>query len=138
MITHEVSSTLAPYLAWLYENRDRTTGLLFPGKKDPSKPMDFEKAWQHALKRAGIKDFRFHDNRHTNGTYHTESGASLAEVAALLGQKTLIMALRYSHVSDAHKAKKGDKMSKKYLAQTAQAMQNHLTVSAKESQIAPS
>lgn len=126
MITLSVADELMPYLIWLYENRNQTSGLLFPGSKNPSKPMDFETAWKNALKRAGITDYRFHDNRHTAGSYFTESGCSLAEVAALLGQKTLSMALRYSHISDAHKAKKAPEMPKACLAETAAAVRDHL------------
>ena len=126
MITLAVSEQLMPFLIWLYEHRNRSTGLLFPGSKDPSKPMNFEGAWQNALERAGIKDFRFHDNRHTTGSYLTECGSTLAEVAALLGQKTLAMALRYSHVSDEHKAKKGVKMSKEFLTETSMTVSSYL------------
>ncbi|APG28934.1 hypothetical protein A7E78_14540 [Syntrophotalea acetylenivorans] len=126
MITLTVSDELFPYLEWLYEHRNLSTGLFFPGSKNPSKPMDFENAWKNALKRAGIENYRFHDNRHSAGSYFTESGCTLAEVAALLGQKTLVMALRYSHISDEHKAKKAPEMSKACLAKTAAAVRSHL------------
>jgi integrase len=126
MITHSISDEVMPYLISLYENRNRTTGLLFPGKKNPSKPMNFEKAWKNALKRAKIDGYRFHTNRHTTGTYLTESGFTLAEVAAFLGQKTLVMALRYSHISDAHKAKIAPEMAKTYLADASKAALKHL------------
>ena len=122
MITLTVSDELMPFLLWLYEHRDQSTGLLFPGVKNPSKPMEFETAWKNALKRAGIKDFRFHDNRHSAGSYFTECGFTLAEVASLLGQKTLVMALRYSHVGEEHKAKQGRKMTKAFLAETSAAV----------------
>lgn len=79
------------------------TNLLFPGK-NPHKPMDLRSPWEAALKKAGIEDFRFHDLRHSAASYLAMNGASLAEIAEVLGHKTLQMVKRYSHLSEAHTA----------------------------------
>jgi len=79
------------------------TSLLFPGKH-PQKPMDLRTPWESALKKAGIDDFRFHDLRHSAASYLAMNGASLAEIAEVLGHKTLQMVKRYSHLSEAHTA----------------------------------
>jgi integrase len=79
------------------------TPLLFPGK-NPKKPMDLRTPWEAALKKAGIEDFRFHDLRHSAASYLAMNGASLAEIAEVLGHKTLQMVKRYSHLSEAHTA----------------------------------
>ncbi|WP_341328805.1 site-specific integrase [Methylotuvimicrobium sp. KM2] len=76
--------------------------LLFPGVVSPNKPFDLRKAWQAALKRAEIEDFRWHDLRHCTASYLVMNGASLAEIAEILGHKTLAMVKRYSHLSDGH------------------------------------
>ncbi|MBD5391642.1 site-specific integrase [bacterium] len=60
-------------------------------------------AWYEALSKAGISNFRFHDLRHTAASYLAMQGASLAEIADILGHKTLQMTKRYSHLSDQHK-----------------------------------
>jgi integrase len=75
--------------------------LVFP---DPTgtKPCSIREAWEYAVKRAGIADFRFHDLRHSAASYLAMSGASLAEIAEILGHKTLSMVKRYTHLSDAH------------------------------------
>jgi len=60
------------------------------------------KAWNSALKRAGIEDFRFHDLRHSAASELAMNGASLHEIAAVLGHKTLAMVQRYAHLSEQH------------------------------------
>ncbi len=79
------------------------TDLLFP-RKDGQKPLNIRKPWLQALNSAGIKDFRFHDLRHSCASYLAMNGASLAEIAAVLGHKTLSMVKRYSHLSEQHTA----------------------------------
>ena len=78
--------------------------LLFPGLR-PDKPIEIKKGWTTALKKAGIKDFRFHDLRHCASSLLLESGASLGQLAEVLGHRTLQMVKRYAHLSDSHSAK---------------------------------
>ncbi len=87
------------------------TPLLFPGKpskdkngKNQYKPVDLRAPWEVALKAAGIEDFRFHDLRHSAASYLAMNGASIAEIAEVLGHKTLQMVKRYSHLSEVHTA----------------------------------
>lgn len=56
-------------------------------------------AWQSALKRAGISDFRWHDLRHTFASYHAMNGTPLLTLKALGGWQTLEMVNRYAHLS---------------------------------------
>lgn len=70
-----------------------------------SKSIDIRTPWETALKKAEIEDFRFHDLRHSAASYLAMNGATLAEIAEVLGHKTLQMVKRYSHLSDAHVAK---------------------------------
>ncbi|MET0063224.1 MAG: site-specific integrase [Candidatus Thiodiazotropha endolucinida] len=74
---------------------------VFPDKKGKA-PAKFRDAWLAALERAEIDDFRFHDLRHTAASYLAMSGATLAEIAEILGHKTLAMVKRYSHFSTDH------------------------------------
>ena len=77
------------------------TDLLFP-REDGKKPMTIQKPWRNVLEEAKIEDFRFHDLRHSCASYLAMNGASLAEIAAVLGHKTLAMVKRYSHLSEQH------------------------------------
>jgi integrase len=78
----------------LLEQRPRTNERVFPS--------DITKAWNTAVARAGITDFRFHDLRHCAGSALTMNGANAVEVATLLGHKTLEMVKRYAHLSNEH------------------------------------
>jgi integrase len=71
---------------------------LFPAKKRFGR-ISIRKAWDEALKRAGITNLRFHDLRHTFATYAAESGASNLELAVALGHETLQMLQRYTHMN---------------------------------------
>ncbi len=86
--------------------------LVFPGKnlKDP---VDVRTPWENALKRSEIIDFKWHDLRHSCASYLAMNGASLAEIAEILGHKTLQMVKRYAHLSDAHVSKVVADMNKK-------------------------
>ncbi|EBA00267.1 tyrosine-type recombinase/integrase [Marinobacter sp. ELB17] len=77
---------------------------VFSGRteKTKNKPLDFQRAWMTALKRAEVKDFRFHDLRHTAASYLAMNGAGLREIAEILGHKTLAMVQRYSHLTQDH------------------------------------
>jgi integrase len=78
------------------------TDFLFPSHRDPSKPLSIQNIFGAALKTAEIEDFRFHDLRHSAASYLAMNGASLAEIAEVLGHKTLQMVKRYAHLSEAH------------------------------------
>lgn len=78
------------------------TLLLFPSKVHNDKPMNLRKPWVKALEDAVITDFHFHDLRHTAASYLAMNNATLHEIAEVLGHKTLTMAMRYTHLSEAH------------------------------------
>jgi integrase len=65
-------------------------------------PMSIRGAFQGALKHAGVKNFKFHDLRHTAASYLAMNSASLLEIAEILGHKTLAMVKRYAHLCEAH------------------------------------
>jgi integrase len=74
------------------------------------------RAWMRVKRAAGLTEaanFRFHDLRHTAGTYLNEAGASAIQIAAALGQKTLAMAKRYSHQSPEFTRSVFDKLTKR-------------------------
>ncbi|SNX61207.1 Site-specific recombinase XerD [Nitrosomonas ureae] len=105
----------------LYKNRNIDSDLLFPPKQitpqKPQKAMDLRTPWETAVKKAELKDFHFHDLRHSAASYLAMNGASLAEIAEVLGHKTLQMVKRYAHLSEGHTARVVASMNDKIFGQ---------------------
>ena len=55
------------------------------------------RAWRNALKRAGIKNFRWHDVRHVWATWHVMASTTMAELQELGAWKSEAMVRRYAH-----------------------------------------
>lgn len=101
-----------------HRDRDPTDGEGYVFKSaNKDVPADINgQAWMRVKRAAaltGAMNFRFHDLRHTAGTYLNEAGASAIQIAAALGHKTLHMARRYSHQSAEFTRSVFDKLSER-------------------------
>jgi integrase len=70
--------------------------------------QNVKRSFKTALRKAKIRDFHFHDLRHTFASHLVMSGVDITTVKELLGHKTLTMTLRYSHLAPSHKVKAVD------------------------------
>jgi len=59
-------------------------------------------AFEKAVERAGLLNFRFHDLRHTAASHLAMRGRPLKEIQEVLGHKSFSMTLRYAHLSPMH------------------------------------
>ena len=86
----------------LFDTKDNS--LIFASKVKEEVAYCFTKPWKKALEDADIEDFRFHDLRHSCASYLAQSGASLLEIADVLGHKQISVTKRYAHLCIEHKS----------------------------------
>lgn len=101
-----------PIVAKLYEVLKKHRAMLlaagvespyvFPRSDDPNKTWDVRRGYVNATKRAGIKDLRFHDLRHTAATNLVMKGVHQRVIAEMLGHKDPRSTQRYTHVPTEH------------------------------------
>jgi integrase len=94
---------VGPALALLRQHAQRYghSHWVFP-RADGRKPMRIDYAWRRARKKAGLEDFHFHDLRHTAASYLAMSGASLRDIAEILGHRSLKQTMKYIHLMEPH------------------------------------
>lgn len=76
-------------------------------KTDSKEPGDCP-ACGTKMEKRGIKDFHFHDLRHTFASHLVMAGVDITTIKELLGHKTLTMTLRYTHLAPSQKVKAVD------------------------------
>ena len=74
---------------------------------------NLRKSFFTALEKSGIKDFHWHDLRHTFASHLVMSGVDLMTVKELMGHKSIEMTIRYSHLSQSHKQHAVDILGKR-------------------------
>ncbi len=84
-----------------------------PGMRMRSAPAFPRLAWDRAVAAAGLWDFRFHDLRHSFASYLLSAGATLPELAAALGHRSLQMVSRYAHLERAHAATLAERVAER-------------------------
>ena len=79
-------------------------GYVFPSPVREEQPrFDFTRPFRNAVEKADIRNFRFHDLRHTFASHLVMSGVDLMTVKELLDHASVTMTMRYSHLAPDHR-----------------------------------
>jgi site-specific recombinase XerD len=81
-----------------------------PGN-DGTKKRDSRRWLEQAAKDAGVKDFHWHDLRHTFASRLVMNGVDIRTVQELLGHKSIVMTMKYSHLAPDHRQAAVEKMN---------------------------
>ena len=101
---------LTPPLVKVLDGIPRRDGdpWVVPGRKAGTHLADLEYYWKRTAARAGLKDVRLHDARHSYASRALALGESLSVIGRLLGHSKVATTARYAHlVRDAEKEAAG-------------------------------
>lgn len=76
----------------------------------PDAVRDWRTWFEVATRKAGIRDFKFHDLRHTFASRLAMKGVDIRTIQELMGHKSIVMTMRYSHLSSDHRQKAAAKI----------------------------
>ena len=94
------------------------------GHADRVFPTTPKTAWNNALKRAGITNFRFHDLRHTCCSDLAMAGESLLKIGRHVGHKNPASTKRYTHFNTQATEETGAILQNKYYKNVQQNVQH--------------
>jgi integrase len=95
--------------------RQRPGVALVFARGDGTAPREMECAWSTARRVAGVRDFRFHDLRHTYASYLAMAGSDLRTIAELMGHRKVQQSFLYAHLLPSHTREAVQRMSDKFL-----------------------
>src|SRR5690348_16224772 len=78
----------------------RTGEFVFPSPKTGRRLNNIKRSFCGAVRDAGIRNFRFHDLRHTFATRAADNGADAFTLMRILGHSDIRMTARYTHATD--------------------------------------
>ena len=82
----------------VFRSRGDGTGRVV--RNTAGRPLNYPTHWfVPAVRAAKIRDYKWHDNRHTYASRLGQTGTPLGNIAELLGHKGLAMTRRYAHLS---------------------------------------
>lgn len=96
-----VNSLAREALQDLARLRKTSSAYVVPGRAKIRK-KDQREWFEKAVRAAGVRDFRWHDLRHTFASRLVMAGVDLRTVMELMGHKTIGMTMRYSHLAASH------------------------------------
>lgn len=89
----------------------RTSPYVFPNRKTGEPFSNIFNSWDTARKKAGLKDVRMHDLRHSFASALVNNGLSIYDVKELLGHSSVSTTQRYAHLSQDRLSKAANTVS---------------------------
>jgi site-specific recombinase XerD len=90
---------------WLAEQGNQDILYLFPSPKTGVRLVTIKTAWRDLMSLARLRDFRFHDLRHTFASNLAMKGADLYSIKELLGHADVTTTQRYAHLAPEHRSR---------------------------------
>ncbi len=118
-----INATLRDVLQSITRRLDVTYVFFDTATGKPYQGVD--RSFNTACRKAGIRDFHFHDLRHTFASLLVMNGVDIQTVAKLLGHSNLTMTLRYAHLAPSHLVKAVDILDET-LTGTSTAQKQHI------------
>ncbi|WP_323401631.1 tyrosine-type recombinase/integrase [Aminobacterium sp.] len=115
--THTVplnSVALEALADWKKRSKNPSDGYIFPGDTPEGHLGDIKNPWETLLKRANIKNFRWHDMRHDFASQLVMQGVDILTVKKLMCHTDLKMTQIYAHLSPQHINLATEKLSELY------------------------
>ena len=106
-VTKNDRERVIPLCAWLchelqelcLEDLDLVFYYTRMARRRPVPYTSFNGFWRNVKTRAGLKDLRIHDLRHTFASWWVQGGGGLMELRDVLGHSSLQMVQRYAHLN---------------------------------------
>ena len=73
---------------------------VIPGRRTGGRLIGLQRPWVHIRERAGLRDLRLHDLRHTFASIGAAAGLGLPVLGAILGHRSQATTARYAHLAD--------------------------------------
>ena len=82
---------------------ERSGAWVFPARRGrgPASPTWLRHFWYRVRAEADLPDVRLHDLRHAHASFALRQGESILAIARLLGHRTPVTTLKYTHLADA-------------------------------------
>jgi site-specific recombinase XerD len=94
-----MSETCYRLLTRLHADKSKTNNHVFQSTQQDAPLQDPKKTFATATEKAKLKNFHFHDLRHTFASRLVMAGVDLYTVSKLLGHSSVVVTQRYAHLS---------------------------------------
>ena len=96
-----IDTDVMEFLKFYLEKNNIKTGYIFKGKRKGALPFIRGKVYE-IIKEVGLENFTVHDMRHTFASHAAMNGASLLDIAEMLGQTAITVTRNYTHLTEKH------------------------------------